>query len=175
MNVDNRQKLLAVFAIAAVALLAGDRLVRTPLATLWKARADRVAQWKELVAQGTMLLERERSIKQRWSTMRTNTLAAEVSIAENQVLQAFDRWSRESRVGVTSIKPQWKHAENYATLECRVDAFGSLAALTRFLYDIEKDPLGLKLELVEVTTRDERGEQLTLVLQVSGLQLNQAN
>jgi hypothetical protein len=173
MNLSHRQQLLGIAAIAAVALLAGDRLLFTPLARAWKDRAEQVAQLKKSVTQGSMLLQREKSYRARWDMMRNNTLSDEMSIAENQVLQAFDRWSRESRIGVNSVKPQWKrNAEDHATLECRVDAFGSLPALTRFLYDLEKDPLGFKIEVVELTARDTRGDQLTLGLQVSGLMLN---
>jgi len=87
--------------------------------------------------------------------MRTNTLPIETSAAESLVLKAFDRWSQESRISITSIKPQWKHnADEYMTLECRVDAFGNLPTLTRFLYDVEKDPLALKIDALEITTRD---------------------
>ena len=174
MNLTNRQQLLAVLAIAALALLVGDRLVFSPLAKTWKDRADRIDELQRSVTQGTLLLAREASIRARWESMRTNTLAPEVSIAENQALSAFDRWSQESRIGINSIKPQWRRspAAEFATLECRVDAFGNLSALTRFVYEIEKAPLGLKVDTVEITTRDDRGEQLTLGLQISGLQLN---
>ncbi len=55
-----------------------------------------------------------------------------------------------------------------------MDAFGNLGALTRFLYNVEADPLALRLDVVELTARDDRGEQLTLGLQVSGLILNPA-
>jgi translation initiation factor IF-2 len=96
-----------------------------------------------------------------------------VSVAENEVLRAFERWSQQSRLSVTSIKPQWKRtADDYMTLECRADAFGSLEALTRFLYDVERDSLALKVEAVEITTRDNEGQQLSLALQVSGLLLS---
>ena len=173
MNIDHRQKLLALAAIAGVLLLAGDRVLFTPLKDFWKDRAKSIAEWKRSVARGTSVLEREQSIRSRWDSMRTNTLGSEMSVAENQVLQSFDRWSQSSKIGITAIKPQWKHAtDDYSTLECRVDAFGNLQALTQFLYDIEKDPLGLKVELVEIGSRDDRGQQLTLGLQVSGLQLN---
>ena len=57
------------------------------------------------------------------------------------------------------------------TLECRVDGFGNLSSLTRFLYDVEKDPMALKVEAVEITARDNDGQQLSLALQVSGLLL----
>ena len=102
--------------------------------------------------------------------MRTNTLSSNVSVAENEVLRAFERWSQESRISITSIKPQPRRdADDYMTLEFRADAFGSLEALTRFLYDVEKDPLALKIEAVEISTRDNEGQQLSLALQVSGL------
>ncbi len=173
MNLSKRQQLLGILAIAVLVIWAGDRLVLTPLMKLWNERATRIAELKKSVTQGSLLLDRDKSIRARWESMRTNTLSDEVSEAEDQVFRAFERWSQDSRIGVTSIKPQWKHtADDFTTLECRVDAFGSLPSLTRFLYEIEKDPLGLKVELVEVTTRDNRGDQLTLVLQVSGLQLN---
>src|SRR5205814_3434262 len=120
-----------------------------------------------------LLLERERSIRSRWENMRTNTLPGDTSAAESLVLKAFDHWSQESRISITSIKPQWKHnADEYMTLECRVDAFGNLPTLTRFLYDVEKDPLALRVDAVEITTRDNDGQQLSLALQVSGLLLN---
>jgi len=173
MKIENRQRVLAVIAIAAVALLASERLIFAPLTRSWKARADRIAELKESVKQGAMLLEREQTIRNRWENMRTNTLPNDVSDAENEVLKAFDRWSQDSRISISSIKPQWKrNSDDYMTLECRADAFGSLQTLTRFLYEVEKDPLALKVEAIEITTRDNDGQQLSLGLQVSGLLLN---
>jgi len=173
MNISNRQQLLAIMAIAVIALWIGDKVVFSPLTGLWKDRVKQIDELRKSVNQGNLLLERERSIRNRWAGMRTNTLPNNTSAAENLVLKAFDRWSQESRISVTSIKPQWKHnADEYMTLECRVDAFGSLSTLTRFLYDVEKDPLALKVDAVEITTRDNEGQQLSLALQVSGLLLN---
>ena len=57
------------------------------------------------------------------------------------------------------------------TLNCRVEASGDLGTLSRFIYDIEKDPMALKLESVELSARDTTGQQLTLNLQISGLVL----
>ena len=57
------------------------------------------------------------------------------------------------------------------TFECRVDAAGDLGKLSRFLYSVERDPMALKLELVELGARDKEGQQLSLGLQLSGLVL----
>lgn len=176
MNLRNRQQLLGLVAIAAVALLAGDRLLLTPLTRYWKQQTTRIADLRQSVTQGALLLDRETAIRERWAAMRTNTLSTELSVAENQMLKAFDRWSQDSGVGISSIKPQWKReGESHTTLECRVDAFGNVATLSRFLHRVEIDPMALRIEALELTARDDEGEQLTLALQVSGLILNRAS
>ena len=169
----NRQRLLTLLAIAVIAIWAGDKLILSPLTASWKARAKRIEELRKSVNQGSLLVAREDSIHDRWDSMRTNTLPNETSSAENELLKAFERWSQDSHISVTSIKPQWKRdADDYMALECRADAFGSMSALTRFLYELERDPLALKVEVVELGTRDNEGQQLTLGLQVSGLLLN---
>jgi Tfp pilus assembly protein PilO len=172
-NISQRQQLLLVVAIAALVLLVGDRLVFQPLLKTWKDRSAEITQLKKSVEQSSQLLAREAALREHWERMRTNTLSSESSVAENQMLQAFYRWSQDSRITVNGIKPQWKHnSDDYATFECRVDAAGTLADITRFLFEIEKDSLGVRLDVVEITSRDDRGQQLTVGLQVSGLQLN---
>jgi hypothetical protein len=175
MPIKNRQQLLVILAAAGAALLIGDRLVLSPLVAGWQARSKQIAELTKQVSQGSLLVSRDSVIRDRWDQMRNSTLPEDVSAAENEVLRAFERWSQESRISVSSIKPQWKRAgEDYMTLECRADAFGSIEALTRFLYEVEKDPLALRVEAVEIAARDNDGQQLSIGLQVSGLQLGVA-
>jgi len=54
-----------------------------------------------------------------------------------------------------------------------VEAAGDLSALSRFLYDIEDGPMALKLESVNISARDDTGQQFTLGLQINGLALRQ--
>ena len=172
MEIKNRPQTLAIVAIAALAILLGDRLVFTPLVKSWKARSERIAALKKSIAKGTSLLERENVIRGRWEKMRTNTLPNNGSLAESQLLKAFDRWTQDSRVSIGAIKPQWKPVdEDYTTLECRADATGSMEALSKFLFNVEKDSLPLKVEMVDITARDDSGKQLSLGLQLSGLLL----
>ena len=175
MNFDpkNRQRLLTAAALGIVGLWAADNLVLTPLVKDWHARNQAIADLQKKIRDGEQMLQRERGIRDRWTVMRTNTLPAEVSAAEGRVLGAFDGWSRESRISVTSIKPQWKRtADDFMTLECRVDAAGSLSTITRFLHEVESAPLALRVDSVELSSRDTTGAQLTLGLQVSGLVLS---
>jgi len=174
MNFDpkNRQHLLMLAAIAVVALFLGERILFTPMVNSWKARSARITELKTKVHNGESLMERGDSLTSRWNEMRTNSLPTDAATAESQVLRAFERWSQAAGVSVSSIRPTWKRAgDDYMTLECRADISGNLPDVTRFLFEVEHDPLGVKVDSADIATRDTDGAQITLGLQVSGLQL----
>lgn len=174
METKNRQKLLLIVAGVGLLLLVGNSIVFEPLVAAWKARSKRIADLRDQVAQGQQLVQRETALRYSWESKRTNALPSDQSAAEAQLFNAFDRWERASGISRVSIKPQWKQGEDdsYATLECRADYNGDIGRIKSFLYQLENDPIGLKLENVEIAARDDAGQQLTLGLQVSGLQLN---
>lgn len=176
MNLNQRQQLLAVLAIAAVGFFVADKLVFTPLTNSWKARSGGIAKLKAEVRDGTEMLKRESALREQWDRMRTNTLASAKPEAESQLSKAFERWSQADGVTVSSTRLQWKGSEDddYKTLECRADVAGTLPALAHFLYQIEREPLGVKVDTLELATRNTEGSQLTLVVQLSGLLLNPA-
>ena len=172
-SAKNRQQLLTVLALAVIGLWVTDRIIVAGLMKSWQARKVRIADLRKSVAQGGQLILREKTLRTRWENMRTNSLAKEAAEAESRILKAVDQWSQESRISITSIKPQWKHSsDDFATLEIRVDGYGSLSTITHFLHELEKDPLPLKVEALELSSRDNDGSQITLGLQVSGLQLS---
>ena len=173
MQIKGRQQMLMIGAIAAVVLFAGDNLVLSPLVKAWSTRATRIADLRKQITQGQLLLQREKSIRNRWQQMSRRALPNNTSAAEQQVVQAIDTCAQNSGVTISAITPQWKHdSDDYTTYECRVDAAGDLDKLNHFLYSIERDPMALKLELVELGARDKDGQQLSLGLQLSGLVLN---
>lgn len=174
MQIKNRQQLLIIVAGAAFGLLIADSLILTPLTNAWKARAGRIVELRKQVDEGEKLLKRSEALTSRWAQMQTNALPNNNSQAEQQVLGKFDEWSRDARISVNSITPQWKsdRDDKYRTLECRVDAAGSVGTLARFLFNVEHDPMALQIESVEITSRDKEGQNLSLGLQISGLVLN---
>jgi hypothetical protein len=173
MTVRSRQHWLALVTVATVALYAADQLVLTPLIAGWDSRARRLRELSQSITQGDQLLQRQQTIRARWERMRAQALPAQASAAEDLLLKAFDRWSQVSGASFASIRPQLKAAEpGFTLLECRADASGSLANLARFLYELENDPLALKVDSLEMTANDNNGELIGLTLQVSGLILN---
>ena len=173
MKTGGRQQLLIILTIAVVALFAGDKLIYSPLLNLWRARAKEIKELRGQIRRGSATIKNEPVIQGRWTQMQTNTLPGNQSAALEKISKAFRDWAEESGASLNGVTPQWKSdSEEYKTVVCRVDASGTLWMLSRFIYDIEKDPLGLKLESVDFSSRDNTGKQMTLALQVSGLVLN---
>jgi hypothetical protein len=174
--IKNRQQMLVIVASTVIALFAGDRLVLSPLTTAWKTRAVRIAKLRKQVDDGERLRQREKVLRSRWEEMSRRTLTNDTSAAEQQVFNTIDRCAQNSGVIITAITPQSnqsKHdTDEYTTYECRADVTGDLSRLCRFLYSVEREPMALKLELVEFGARDKEGQQLSLGLQLSGLILN---
>lgn len=172
MPIKNRQQFLLIAAGAALVLLAGDRLVLSPLLKAWGQRAARLTELQKQITDGRLLQQREPSIRSRWQQISENTLPANTSAAEQQVFKAIDLWAQNSGVTIAAITPQWKQeSDDYKTFECRVDVAGDLGKLSRFLYSVEREPMALKLESVELGARDKEGQQLSLGLQLSALAL----
>jgi Tfp pilus assembly protein PilO len=172
MEIKNRQQVLIVVTLVLIGLWLANLVVYEPLVKWWKSRDANVRTLKQQVSQGRTLIRRESAIRDEWKHIQSNTLANDPSQAEQKLLKAFDNWAGDSGVNVESITPQWQDDQNdYSTLECRVEASGDLGTLSRFIYEIENDPMTIQLEAVELTASDEKGQQLTLGLQLSGLAL----
>ena len=176
MKTENRQKTLLIITAVVVALYVGDNFVIEPLIKWWGQRAKEIASLRIQVNDGRSLIRRESVIHSEWDGMRTNTLPNDSAQAEREIISAFDRWQRESGVEITGLLPQWKSdTDDYQTLNCRVEASGTLSTLSQFLYFVERGPMGLKLDSLELGTRDSTGDQMTLAIQVSGLALTDPN
>jgi hypothetical protein len=172
MKIKNREKFLVIATISVVVLLMADRFVVAPLIRAWQARASRIVELTKLSNKGKALLDREDFLRSRWDNMRTNALPVDVSVAESEVSKSVERWSQDSGISISGFKPTPRtHADDYMTLECRTDGSGNMQALTKFLYNLEKDHLALKVEDLEITTRDKSGVELALAVRISGLQL----
>ena len=174
MKIQNRQQFLVVLTIAVAGLFVAVNFIVTPLAGWWSARQAQIRELRVQVTDGIQMIKAETRTRNRWVDMQANALPANTSLAEQQLFKAVDEWSHSSGAEVTSLMPQWKNdSTNYMTLSCRVETSGDLGALSKFLYDVERGPMAVRLDSVELTERDKDGQQLTMSAEINGLVLNQ--
>jgi hypothetical protein len=173
LNVPNRQLLLIKIAAAGVGLLILNSVVISPLGDLWSEHSAEIARLKTSVAEGRNLIARGPELQRHWAEMRSGALPHDRAQSEHDVVSSFENWSRSTGVELGSEKLVWKHGatDDYSVLECRLDATGTLSALSRFLFEVERSPQALRVESDEILSRDDSGQRLTLSLIVTGLRL----
>lgn len=171
----DRQQILKFAAIGMVSLLVLNWLIITPAWNSWKAQSERIGGLQEKVERGRQLRDRAKNIRTKWAEMQRTDMPEDLSMAENDAFKAVARWARDSKITFTSLTPQWRaHDDGYDTLECRVAANGDQISLSRFLYEMEADPAPVALQECEVTSRDAKGQQLTLGARFSFIRLAKA-
>ena len=174
MKIKNRQDFLVVLTLAAAGLFVAVNFILTPLGGWWSARSAQLKDLRTKVSEGRQLIKREAGIRSHWSDMQAGALPANSSLAEQKLITAFDTWHNDTGAELASIMPQWKSdSTNYMTISCRVELGGTLGTLSRYLYELEKSPLALRVDTVELSAHDNTGQQLTLGLEVNGLALTQ--
>jgi hypothetical protein len=173
MQIKNRQQLLGIVAISALVLWAIDSLVVSPLYSTWKARQETIHKLSDTLNRNRRLYAQKDELNSRWEHMRTNTFPTDIAAANEAIYRAFERWSTASGIAVSSIQPRVKQSEaEYTTLDCGADtAATTMDKVARFMHELEKDPLAIKIDSVDITSHDNNGQQLSLSLQISGLLL----
>jgi hypothetical protein len=172
METKNREKMLAIGAGAALGLLLLNYLVISPLIDTWGSRTKQIKELRTRISDGNMLIRRQDVVQAKWAGMQTNALDSNPAVAERQLFTAFDHWVKQSGATEGSFRPQLQETDdNYSTIDCRAEVSGTMQDLVKFFYNMEKDPLGVKIETFELTSRDDKGQEMTLALDLSGLVL----
>jgi hypothetical protein len=170
MTTEKRKHRLLLVAGLSLMLLAGDRLMLTPLVRTWKVRSARITEYRQSINRGELLLERRETLQERWLAASQAVLPADGAQAENRILDAVNDWSGVARIEITSFKPHWVDDDELGPrLEIQLSGSGDLKAISRFLYPIETDSLPFRMERVELHSSDDRGRGLTIEIRCSGL------
>ncbi|MBI5091002.1 MAG: hypothetical protein HZB26_00995 [Candidatus Hydrogenedentes bacterium] len=176
MDPERRKRLLIIAAAICIGAFALDRLVITPSFEYWNGRSAQIQELDKEIAESGGLLDREGELRQRWDTMKTQSLPKRVSDAESLVFQSVSRWASESKLSVTSLKPRWVKVPPMAqTLEIQLEGTGNIENLSKFLFALETDALPLRVEDLQVSAQDDKGEKLALSVRFSGLVLEETS
>ncbi|MBN1517813.1 hypothetical protein JXA32_14710 [Candidatus Sumerlaeota bacterium] len=177
MAFNKRERSLLIIVMLCIGILAGDRLILTPLWNAWSERAERISALEEQLTEDRSLAQRKDSLAATWQDMLDADLPDGTSAAEDAVLKAVSNWSRESRLAVDSLRPSWSTQDKVELprLDCRLSADGGMSAIAKFVYALEQDPLGIRVEKIELTSLDGAGQNISLDLHFSCLMLEGGN
>jgi len=171
MGLSKRERIIVLVTIVVVGGLLLDRLLVTPGL---KRLAETKNQKRELLAELTEarnLFERRRLLERKWKTMLSDGLQNDAE-AESRVARALDEWSQDTRLTLTSVKPERVAGDKgLKEMAFVVAGRGQLSAVVRFLYKVETAELPIKVKDMQLGSTSESGDSMSLQLRLSALYL----
>lgn len=165
---SKREKWIAVVACAVLALLVTDWYVLTPLLEArdrvgieHETKARELGEAAEALTQG----RRSRAV---WDEMVKGGLGVDPSDAESRMLNTLRAWSQETGLSISSIRPERVVKSNdLARIGFEATGNGTLRSVAQFMQRIESSSLPLRVHEMQVSSRSEGADDLTLRLRVS--------
>jgi len=171
MVLSKRERIIALLTLLVVGGLVLDRFIITPTYQRLGATSD---QKQELLAQlneARSLFERRGVLERKWKAMVSDGLWNDAE-AESRVARALDEWSVDTRLTLTSVKPE-RGASDKGLKEMAfvVAGRGRLDAVAQFLYKVETSALPIKVKDMQLGSAGESGDSMSLQLRLSALYL----
>jgi Tfp pilus assembly protein PilO len=169
---SKRERYVAIAAIIVVTLLVADRyIVSWFLDRRAKVEAERQSLLGEM-ERATSLFKRRKLMDQKWQEMVSGGLESDASKAESQVLHAVRNWSQECGLVLSSVKPEHTVGQgNLQEIMFMVAGTGTMSSVGQFLWRIETASLPLKIKEIQLGSRKEDADDLSLQLRLSALYL----
>jgi Tfp pilus assembly protein PilO len=122
------------------------------------------------VTQANNLIHLARKDRAKWDQMVRYGLRNDPSTAESQMLHAIGDWARDAGLSLTGNKPDRAEAQKpFQKISFHVTSTGNLAAINRFLWDIETATIPTRVEDFTISSRKDGTDDLALSVAISTL------
>lgn len=172
MVLSRRERITAIVAVAALAVLVLDHYVIAPLFQSAGQLADRRVEMTAKLDQANVLLARQDAMKRKWDQMLAGGLKADPAGAEVQTLQALQDLADQAGLSISSMRPERSsRGDVLRQITIQTSGTGSMASVSRFLYLVESSQMPLRITDLQVGARREGTDDLSLVARISTLYL----
>jgi hypothetical protein len=175
MVLSQRERMIVIAAISAVALLVLDQVALSPiLAKLDQLRSDEKL-YSEKLRDASLLFQRRKATEARWNQMVADGLKSDAADTEDALDHAAYEWAQASGLTLKSCTPerttQRERSEEipHGEVVLYVVGAGDMSAVAHFLYAAQTSKLPVRPEDVEISSRREAADDLTMTLHISGL------
>jgi hypothetical protein len=169
MVLSKRERTIVLVTIGAVALLVLDQLVLSPaFARYDQLQADEKSYTNKL-ADASLLFQHRKATEARWNQMIAGGLKPDAAETEDALEHAVYEWAQSSGLTLKSCTPERTTQKDRSEVVLYVVGAGNMSAVAHFLYAAQTSKLPVQPEDVEVGSRREAADDLTITLHLSGL------
>jgi hypothetical protein len=163
MAMGKRERIIAVVAGLVVGALVLDRLFITPWLERWDIARTRAAAAERELEDARQTIDNDLRAQRNWRDMSGGTVQSDAAAAESQVLNRVRNWAQDAGLSLTSIKPEAAVPQKgYQRVTIRATATGSMRNVARFLFAVENADVPLRVSDMQIVTRREGTDDLTL-------------
>lgn len=173
MTSSGRERLIVLVLAVALVALALDRWALTPLLDRGDEAETRKTVLLNEMATAESLLTRRHTLEPRWRQMLAGSMKRDPAEAESQVLHALGSWAADAGFNIVSLKPERSTKETLLPeIDVRAAGTGPMSAVSRFLWHLEMADIPLKVKTIQIASRREGSDDLSVQLQISTLYLS---
>ena len=170
MILSRRERLIIAATLIVVAALVLDRYAVTPFLDARDAAEAQKQGLLDEMDRGRATLASEREIGPKWQKMVAAGLRRDPTEAESQVLHAVGDWATEAGLRLSSLKPERvPEKQHLQEINFQATGTGSMNAIARFLWRVETAGMPIRVKELQLGSRKEGTDDLTLQLRLSTL------
>ncbi|MBE3099613.1 MAG: type 4a pilus biogenesis protein PilO [Acidobacteria bacterium] len=170
MILSKRERFIIAATLIVVAAAVLYLYVLTPLNDSRKALEDRKEGLLNELERARTLLARKREIAPKWKEMTVGGLKSDPTEAESLILHSVQDWAREAGLKLASLKPErLLEKKSLQEIAFKATGTGSMNAVTKFLWQLETAKVPVRVKELQLGTRKEGADDLTLQLRLSTL------
>lgn len=170
MGLSKRERWVAIAAVAALLIFVGDRFLLRPFEARREAVRSQTEELLEEFARAEAVFQRRARLEPEWRGMLENGLAGEIGQQEGRVLDALRRWSEESGLALSSLRPE--RVTSHGGIEeitFQASGTGRMESVVGFLWRLESSEMPVRVAEMQIGSRREGQDDLSLQLRVSAL------
>ncbi len=170
MNLSRRERIIGTLTAAVILVLAGDRFLLMPYLELRDSLEARKRAAVAEIQKSADLLRRAQEIEAQWKKELDAGIQMDAGAAESMTLNALRNWAADSGLSLSSVKPEGTSTiGGMQEISFQAIGEGRMRTVTRFLHLIENAEVPIKATDLQVTTRKEGTDDLTLQVRIAAL------
>ncbi len=169
MVLSKRERILAIATLLVLGALAANAMIISPLDKRRQRTTNEKLELEAQVAQAQNLFDRRKMLERKWKGLLSEGMRSDAD-AESRIARALDEWSRQTRLELSSVKPERTSTEKGMNeITFVVAGRGGLDAVASFLYKVETSELPVKVTDMQLGSAGESGDSMSLQLRISAM------
>lgn len=173
MVLSKRERLIAIVSLAVILIFIFDRYALTPFTEMNERIQVEKQGLSTDIQRAARVFKLRRNVRNEWQDMVRGGLSSDASSTESKILHVIRKWSNDSGLTISSIKPDRNGGEDKILKEIvfYIACKGTMDAVGRFLFELENSSLPIRITEFQLGTREADGSDMSLQLRLSALYL----